>query len=129
MRSKDSLNTHMHMYASSRPMKGILSRGLQSKEVLDVCSEIIGSSSRVNLYCVDNMYFTIPLIVQVANYREFADARAAQLGRSFEELLDPSHSETITGAAHCTLQKYSKDPRKLKFNTIRKSKMDFFVCV
>ena len=35
---------------------------------------------------------------QVSNYRQFAEARAAQLGRSFEELTDPHRSDIVSGA-------------------------------
>jgi len=42
---------------------------------------------------------------QASNYRQFAEARAAQLGRSFEELTDPHRSETVSGAASCLLCK------------------------
>ena len=36
---------------------------------------------------------------QVSNYQQFAEAQAAQLGRSFEELTDPQRSATVSGAA------------------------------
>ena len=40
-----------------------------------------------------------PRALQVANYREFAEARAAQLGRTFDDLLNPHRSTSVSGQA------------------------------
>ena len=45
---------------------------------------------------------------QVSNYRQFAEARAAQLGRSFEELTDPDRSATVSGGAASSLPAFDR---------------------
>ena len=48
----------------------------------------------------------VPGHLQVANYREFAEARAAQLGRTFDDLLNPQRRASVSGQALlCTLRR------------------------
>lgn len=42
-------------------------------------------------------------MLQVENYQEFADARTAQLGRTFDDLLNPERSDSTSGAYHTLL--------------------------